>query len=242
MKQNTEMVVFALLLAVAVVMSAFSFYIHLSEGGEQQINVKESVRSVMELSCWDDDSNKISGTGFVIESDALYLITNAHMVVREKYGEEGSYSNIVAKLANSESSYRMELERYDSETDVALLRFTEDVHFTPLKLRIERPPYGERIIVIGNAMGYGLSVKEGLVSVPEINIVCDGITRNTVMISLTINHGDSGSPILNDRGEVIGMSSFRLKDDGRTVEGMSYGLSAKTIDVFIKTGGQSVAT
>ena len=227
---DTAIIVF---LVLAIAASSFSVYLHLSDRNEDEKGAKELMSSVLEITCSDDDSNKVCGTGFIIDHDGSYILTNAHMVVREKNGVKGTYSIIEGKFANKDQRYELEVIGYDEDMDAALLGFKEDVDVRPLKIQTTRPDYGERVTVIGNALGYGLSMKDCVVSLPELNIRYNGTERNVIMISVTINHGDSGSPIINGRGEVIGMCSFKLKDDGVTVEGMSYGPTAGSISRFL---------
>ena len=79
--------------------------------------------------------------------------------------------------------------------------FDKSVDIRGLNQVTFRAQYGDKVLVIGNALGYGLSVKEGVVSVPEIDVTVNGSVRECIMMSATINHGDSGSPILDEKGE-----------------------------------------
>ena len=226
-------VVIIILILTVITTSTFSFYLYYHESDSDGNDVNESIKSVLEITCWDDESDTVCGTGFVIEHEGAYVLTNSHMVIKEKDGFNHSYSNIIGKFANNNTKYELEIVNYDTSKDIALLCFKENIQDKPLLFQTERPEYGDAVTVIGNAMGYGLSVKRGVVSVPELNMVYKGETKNVIMISLTINHGDSGSPIINNEGKVIGMSSFKMKEEGVAIEGMSYGLTVKTIIDFL---------
>ena len=206
---RTSVIAVTAMIFASIAMTA-SFFIIFDRGEEHGYELDHIMDSVLEISCYKDGSKVAMGTGFVAGADG-YILTNAHLVVVKTSDTTEYYDEIKARNANSLMEYVLSVARYDYEKDLALLRITTENDLKPLSIDGDRPRYGERITIIGNALGYGLSVKEGLVSIPEIDVVNEGTTLKCVMVSLSIDHGDSGAPIINDNGEIIGISSFVLK-------------------------------
>lgn len=209
-----------------------SFFTIFNQQEEQDYDLDEVMDSVLEISCYKGGSKKTVGTGFVVGADK-HVLTNAHLVVIRTSETYEYYDGIKARNANSIQEYDLSIIRYDYENDLALLKISTEKDLEPLMINTERPCYGEKITVIGNALGYGLSVKEGLVSVPEINVYNEETSLNCLMMSLSINHGDSDSPIINGDGEVIGIASFVLKTNDTGSKDMSFAISSKSIAVFL---------
>jgi len=87
---------------------------------------------------------------------------------------------------------------------------------------------GDWVLAMGNPLGFGISAKEGIVSRVDVSIsVSSGQTLGDLIeTSAAINPGNSGGPLVNMRGEVIGITSVKISMVG--VEGMGYAISSKT--------------
>jgi serine protease Do len=82
---------------------------------------------------------------------------------------------------------------------------------------------GQPVIAIGNALGYGQSVTNGIISALNREVEMEDGTKNTfIQTNAEINHGNSGGALLNMKGEVIGINS--MKSGGTSVEGMGYAI------------------
>ena len=69
----------------------------------------------------------------------------------------------------------------------------------------------------------GISISQGLISLPRIDIEYDGVIHEMIQCDLTINEGNSGGALLNDKGKLIGITTFRLKDyAGNIIYGIAY--------------------
>ncbi len=94
---------------------------------------------------------------------------------------------------------------------------------------------GETIYTIGNPNGFGLSFTNGVVSSQERNVIHEGVTIKTFQTSFVINEGNSGGPIFDKNGKLLGIISFRLKDKNNDViSGVTFCLPYTTIKNFIK--------
>ena len=138
-----------------------------------------------------------SGSGFIIDDDG-YILTNNHVVQ--------SASRITVTLADGRS-YRAEVVGADPAIDVALLRVpgASNLPAAPLgtsdELRV-----GEWVCAIGNPLGYVHSVTVGVVSFIGRKLF-DNSLDDYIQTDAAINFGNSGGPLINSRGQVIGINS-----------------------------------
>lgn len=63
----------------------------------------------------------------------------------------------------------------------------------------------------------GVGITEGIISLPEVNIVYEKVNRKVIQCDLTINDGNSGGALLNGEASLIGLTTFRLKDNSCNV-------------------------
>lgn len=145
------------------------------------------------------------GTGFFVSPDG-YLVTNKHVV-----DQEGVEYSIVT---NDGQTYDVEVVAKDPTLDVAILKVTADVDFPFLTFAdIDELRLGESVIAIGNALAeFPNSVSVGVVSGLSRDIVAgDGFRfreslEGVIQTDAAINRGNSGGPLLNLKGEVIGVN------------------------------------
>lgn len=154
--------------------------------------------SVVTIETMDRRGNTIGiGTGFFINESGL-IVTNRHIFVN-------AWKSFVK---NRNGKYEVkEIVAEDSQNDLVLLRINisrESV--TPLKLSKKLPTIGEKVVVIGNPLGLETTVSDGIVSaireVPGFGKV--------IQITCPISMGSSGSPVINMRGEAVGIATFKI--------------------------------
>lgn len=156
-----------------------------------------------------DSRAKISsiGSGFLISSDG-YIVTNGHVI------EDSNDINI--NLFDG-SKYKAKIIGIDKKTDLALLKIS-----TNKELRYARfgdsnkARIGDWTIVIGNPYGLGGSVSAGIISARGRDIN-NGQLDDYIQTDASINKGNSGGPLFNTKGEVIGISSSIYSPSGGSV-------------------------
>ena len=156
-----------------------------------------------------DSRTKVSsiGSGFLISSDG-YIVTNGHVI------EDSNDINI--NLFDG-SKYKAKIIGIDKKTDLALLKIStnKELKFARFgdsnKARI-----GDWIIVIGNPYGLGGSVSAGIISARGRDIN-NGQLDDYIQTDASINKGNSGGPLFNTKGEVIGISSSIYSPSGGSV-------------------------
>jgi putative serine protease PepD len=142
-----------------------------------------------------------TGTGFVIDSDGL-IVTNQHVI-------DGA-STIDVKLGDG-ATKRATVVGQDASTDLALLRIdTSGRKLTALKLAdSSKVQVGDATFAIGNPYGLEGTLTTGVVSATQRDIDApNGFSiSNVIQTDAALNPGNSGGPLLNDEGEVIGVNS-----------------------------------
>ena len=137
------------------------------------------------------------GTGFII-SDNGFIVTNAHVLAggRELY-----------VLDYEQYKHPTELIGYNITFDIALLKISGDYHSLELG-DSDDIQIGEKVIAIGNPLGLQFSVSEGIVSAVDR----EGSNGMSVYIQTdaALNPGNSGGPLINKQGEVIGINNFKV--------------------------------
>ncbi len=159
--------------------------------------------SVVGVSCTVRNGTQV-GTGFVISEDG-YIVTNAHVI-------EDFLSVMIVDAELSE--YEAEVIGYDSTTDIAVLKADLDgkdlipVEFgKSSELRI-----GELAIAIGNPLGFDLygTMTTGIISGLNRTVTVEDNTMNLLQTSAVINNGNSGGPLIDAYGRVIGITSAKV--------------------------------
>jgi serine protease Do len=165
-----------------------------------------------------------AGSGWIIDEDG-YIVTNNHVI-------EGAKS-ITVTLADGRT-FSASIVGTDAFADLAVLKVSAQ---NLVKANIgdsSKVRIGEWVLAVGNPLGLGISAKEGIVGRVEVSIpVSSGQTLDDLIeTSAAINPGNSGGPLVNMRGEVIGITSIKISVVG--VEGMGYAISSKTAKPIIE--------
>lgn len=137
------------------------------------------------------------GTGFIIDSSG-YIVTNAHVL---------SGGSDVYVLDYNQKKINTEFIGYNSELDIALLKIEGNYEFLELGNSNE-VSVGEKVIAIGNPLGLQFSVSEGIVS--GINRLGPNDFEAYIQTDAALNPGNSGGPLINKEGNVIGINNFKV--------------------------------
>lgn len=161
-----------------------------------------------------------NGTGFIIHPKG-FVLTNAHVIKDAPIveGNKGQHPKLLELEAYSDGSI--------VNLDLAILKIIEEAPYAPLKWAKEPPRMGDEVYVLGNPKNLGLSVNKGSIS---------KITQNEIQLNVTLNPGNSGGPVVNQAGEVIGVISYLLED----VQGMAFAIHLTSIKEFIQTSFKSI--
>ncbi len=165
------------------------------------------------------NTNEI-GTGFLISEDG-FIVTNHHII-------EDS-NKILVKINNKE--YQAEIVGDDYYLDIALLKIknNNDEIFSFLELKPEIDiKIGEEVIIIGNPYNLGLSVSTGIISAINRSIKNTGYI-GLIQTDANINKGNSGGPMFNKNGDIIGMNSIIFSQKENQNTGIGFAIPIKNI-------------
>ena len=189
----------------------------------------------LELKASSDNVGESFGTAEFIDKEGT-LITNAHVVTYTRLGTAHQFDEYSIRFADEESYHPVELIKYDIELDIAVLQLMETAcSFNVVKLgKSSELKSGDKIYATGNTVNYGLSISQGIVGIPLLNIEYSGTIRSVIKCDLTIAAGNSGGALLDDRGRLVGITTFRTKDSsGDIVYGIDYCIPIDLVLEFI---------
>ncbi|MBU6206470.1 MAG: Do family serine endopeptidase [Alphaproteobacteria bacterium] len=165
------------------------------------------------------------GSGFIISSDG-YIVTNNHVVAaRNENGVKAVVSSITVIMPNHKE-YAARLVGRDPASDLAVLKI--DAQNLPY-VRFgdsSRSRVGDWVIAIGEPLGLRGTVTAGIISAFHRNIGA-GPTDNFIQTDAAINQGNSGGPLFNMNGEVIGINSIITSTNGGNV-GLGFAIPSET--------------
>lgn len=158
------------------------------------------------------------GSGFVIASNGE-VVTNYHVI------DGGSYITVVF---NNGIEFPAKIVGTDEETDLALLKIASRDPFPSVNWYQGEPiRIGDWVIAIGNPFGIGQSTSLGIISAIGRDRVESGAYVDYIQTDATINRGNSGGPLFNPRGEVIGVNSAIFSPTGASV-GIGFSIPHQT--------------
>lgn len=162
------------------------------------------------------------GTGIII--GAGYILSNAHVVFDKKSDRGVAYAanEILCKDA-SQNVYELDLIYADIKKDMVLLH-SDELSADSVTFCAKEVETGEKVYAIGNSKGQGICILDGIVSDSERFIGSDKF----IMFSAPIVHGNSGGPIFNANGDVIGIATLKLKD----TSAMNYAIPISAVKTF----------
>jgi serine protease Do len=173
-----------------------------------------------------------SGSGFIVDKNG-YIITNHHVVAK--------VDHIKVRLHDSDGAeYRARVVGIDPETDVAVLKIDPRGPLTPVNIgNSDAVQVGDWAVAIGSPFGLEASVTAGIVSALGRNIDGPLQLQRFIQTDAAINPGNSGGPLLNIRGEVIGINTMIATQSGG-YQGIGFALPINMVvhvyNDIIKTG------
>lgn len=182
--------------------------------------VQKVYDAVVVVSTYREGSYIASGTGFVYrqDGDTYYLLTNYHVI------ENGD--NVTVTFTN-ESVVETEIVGYDEYSDIAVLAIKSDEDLVVAELgdnSLSR--VGDTAFAVGAPLdsAYSWTVTRGIISGKDrfVEVDSNSTVMKVMQTDTAINSGNSGGPLCNANGEVIGITSLKLVSSG--VEGMGFAI------------------
>lgn len=162
-------------------------------------------------------SGSVSGSGFVISEDG-YILTNYH-VVEDAY--TGGYE--VKVMFYDGSTYTAEIKGFDRNNDIAVLKI-DATGLDAAELGSSDSLFvGDTVYAVGNPLGeLSYSMTSGMVSATDRLITTEEGTMTMFQIDAAVNEGNSGGPVYNTSGQVVGVVTAKSNEDG--TEGLGFAI------------------
>ena len=176
-----------------------------------------------------------SGSGFIITDDG-YIVTNYHVISE---GLSSSGANVEVTL-NDGSTYAAEVVGGDEDYDLAVLKIDPGENtLTPVTFGSSADlQVGDEVLAIGNPLGeLTFSMSEGIVSCVDREINVEGTPFDMIQITAAVNSGNSGGPLFNMYGEVVGIVSAKLSSSSSSnasVEGLGFAIPINDVVSMIE--------
>jgi V8-like Glu-specific endopeptidase len=182
---------------------------------------KDMSPAVVSITVQSDGYGKGGGTGFIIDKTGI-VVTNHHVIDGAK--------KVWVKLLDGKWASDVEILTSDSSQDLAVLRITTDqgLHLVGLG-DSDGVQVGERAISIGNPLGLEHTLTDGLVSARR---TIEG--RKMIQMSTPISPGNSGGPLFNLRGEVIGVSTASLSGGFSGAQNLNLAVPINQLKAMLK--------
>ena len=186
----------------------------------------ENVKAAVAISCQGQTTNIFgqtsetasSGSGFIISADG-YVVTNFHVI---------SGSSRVGVIMHDGEEHQASVVGYDQTNDVAVLKIDGE-NFPHVTLgSSDSLVVGERVAAIGNPLGeLSSTLTVGYVSAKDRTVNTEGSYQNMIQTDAAINSGNSGGPLFNMHGQVIGITTAKYSGtsaSGATIEGIGFAI------------------
>lgn len=154
-----------------------------------------------------------AGSGFIVSEDG-YILTNQHVI-------DGA-STVTVNLYDG-SSYKATIVGSDEDSDIAVLKIDATGLAAVVLGDSDNVVVGESVTAIGNPLGeLTFTYTGGMISAVNRSVTIDGATYNMLQTDCAINGGNSGGPLFNAYGEVVGIVSAKYEDTG--IEGLGFAI------------------
>ena len=181
---------------------------------------RRNIPSIVSIRGYTSDGMSL-GTGVVLSEDG-YIITNAHVI-------EGSYE--VEILLYDDSTYNALLVGMDTESDLAVLKI-DARDLTPAQFGdSDQLQVGDTALAIGNPLGEELrgTMTDGIISAINRDVNVDGRSMVLLQTTAALNSGNSGGALINDHGQVIGITTLKMSSYYDTIEGLGFAIPTTTV-------------
>ncbi len=212
-----------------------SFQLEISETEGQTMDLpsiyQKVIPSVVSITAV-SGSTKSTGTGIILSSDG-YIVTNYHVV---------SDAQTVTVLLTSEEEYTTISVGGDETSDLAVLKINA-TGLTPAEFgSSDTVQVGDSVVAIGDPLGIELrgTMTDGIICGIQRDVHVGDRTMTLIQTNAALNSGNSGGPLVNMSGQVIGINTMKLSSDYTPVEGIGFAIpisSAKSIiDELVEKG------
>jgi S1-C subfamily serine protease len=173
------------------------------------------------------------GSGFVVgdADSSTWVATNHHVIAEDTYEDRHFVT-----VRQGDRSWRGQVWNWEERDDLALVKLPA-TGLPVLSLAFERnhpPKVGEPVVAYGSPGVSGVSLENTVTAG-----VVSAVRGHLIQTDAAINHGNSGGPLLNRHGEVLGVTTWKLRDPatGQVAESIGFAVSARRLCSMLEGGG-----
>ncbi|MCG5437782.1 S1C family serine protease [Micromonospora foliorum] len=195
---------------------------------------ERTVPGVVSVLAGGASSGSATGSGFAVD-DQQHLITNDHILAK------GGGGPVTVELPDGRR-FAAEVVGREPRSDLAVLKVPASAGLTPLPLaKPGATRVGEPVLAVGSPLGLAGTVTAGIVSALDREVRLGNNRHTAVQTDASINPGNSGGPLVNARGEVVGVNTAIATIDGNGSIGIGFAIPIdqvqQTADTIIGKGG-----
>lgn len=167
------------------------------------------------------------GSGVIASSDG-YIITNTHVI------DDGDSATVVLYDG---SEHDAKLIGFDASSDIAVIKIDAEGLTAAEFASSSTLSVGDSVAAIGNPLSpdLRLTMTRGIVSALNREISYNGTSMTLIQTDASINEGNSGGPLFNDRGRVIGITNMKMISSfGSGVEGLGFAIPSDTVESIVQ--------
>ena len=176
-----------------------------------------------------------TGTGVAITTDG-YIVTNAHVIYDTEYNT--GLASSISVIVNEKDRYDAEVIGYDTDYDLAVLKINANDIAAAEFGNSDELNLGQDVIAIGNPLGFDLmnTVTGGIVSGLNRQITINEKSMTLIQTDTAINSGNSGGPLINKKGQVIGINSSKMSASysEASIEGIGFAIPSNEAARIVK--------
>lgn len=168
------------------------------------------------------------GSGVIASADG-YIITNTHVI------DDGDSAKVVLYDG---SEHEAELIGFDATSDIAVIKIDASDLAAAEFASSSTLSVGDSVAAIGNPLSpdLRLTMTRGIVSALNREMSYNGATMSLIQTDASINEGNSGGPLFNSRGQVIGITNMKMISTfGSGVEGLGFAIPSDTVESIVKS-------
>lgn len=169
------------------------------------------------------------GTGIIFTEDG-YIVTNYHVIAGCS-----KCKVLITNIYGVDSTYSARLVGGDEEQDLAILK-VDAQGLIPAEFGVSSAlTVGDKVYAIGNPLGLELrsTFTDGIVSYVNRSVEVDGVTMTLLQTNAALNNGNSGGPLVNQYGQVVGINTIKMKSGYDTIEGLGFAIPTSIAERWI---------
>ena len=213
-----------------------SFELKLEEPAQKELSLQELYAqcssSVVAILGYKNGAEYSWGTGIVLSSKGL-ILTNTHVI--------DSCDRAKVLLWNDEE-YEALLVGADATSDIAVLKIDATGLTAAKYCNSDSLVVGDRVVAIGNPLGdsFRATLTDGIISGIDRGVSYNGRTMTVLQTNTALNSGNSGGPLFNIYGQVVGITNMKMMSSYSSIEGIGFAIPTKTalqiVNGLIKDG------